>query len=85
LVDEARAMGAAVDELEAGRAELSVSPEEVIAGIASRVLSDTWAVPDNVFAASLDDLRAWAVETFGDVTVRYPIERRLLLDVIVFD
>jgi ubiquinone/menaquinone biosynthesis C-methylase UbiE len=84
LLDEAHAMGAETVELEAGRTTLPVSPQDVIDNIASRVFSDTWPVPDNVFAASLDDLRAWAAEQFSDLTAAQTVERRLLLDVIQF-
>ena len=84
LLIEVRDMGAAVEELTVVRFFPAVSPGEVVESIAERVFSDTWDIPDDIFDASVRELRAWASETFGDVTKPLMVERRFLLDVVRF-
>jgi SAM-dependent methyltransferase len=84
LLAEARALGAAIDELEAGRATVTTTPAAVIDSIASRCSSDTWSIPDEIMSASLMDLRAWAASAYGDLNAAHPLERRLIFDVIRF-
>ena len=42
------------------------SPREVIELYTRRLLSSTWAVPDDIFAASAVRLESWAKDFFGD-------------------
>jgi ubiquinone/menaquinone biosynthesis C-methylase UbiE len=84
LLNEVRDMGAAVEELTVVRFFPLVSPGEVVESIADRVFSDTWDIPDEIFDASVRELRAWAAETFGNVDRPLTVERRFLLDVIRF-
>jgi ubiquinone/menaquinone biosynthesis C-methylase UbiE len=77
-------MGATVEELTAGRSVHSVSPQAVIASIASRIYSDTWEVPDDVFSVTLGEVREWAAHTYGDLNQAETVEQRFVLDVARF-
>lgn len=84
LVDELRMMGAQVDELTITTFYTTLTPQSVVDGIASRVFSDTWMVPDNVFAATIVELREWAAANYPDMTTPRREEGRFLLDVARF-
>jgi len=84
LLNAVRDMGAAVEEVTVVRFFPAVSPGEVVESIADRVFSDTWDIPNDIFDASVRELRAWARETFGNVDRLMTIERRFLLDVVRF-
>jgi hypothetical protein len=62
----------------------SVRPQAVIDSIASRVYSDTWDVPPELFRQSLDELQTWAAQTYGDLEQPEPVERLFTLDVVRF-
>lgn len=84
LVEALRAMGAQVEEVIVTSFESNITPASVVDGIASRVFSDTWEVPEAVFERSLAELRAWAAQTYGDLTAPHREEHRFLLDVTRF-
>ena len=84
LVEEARQMGAQVEEVFVTPYTHTVTPQSVVEGIASRVYSDTWEVPDAVFEATIAELRRHARETYADQTTPRPEQYRFLLDVVRF-
>jgi ubiquinone/menaquinone biosynthesis C-methylase UbiE len=84
LLDEARALGAASESLEAARALAYVTPREAVENIRRRAFSDTWDIPDEAFGGLLADLEAYAAERYPDPDRPYPEEHTLLLDVIRF-
>lgn len=84
LLDEARRMGAHVEEVVVTSFANTLTPLSVIEGIASRVYSDTWEVPDEVFAHTLDELRRHAATTYGDLTAPRVETYQFLLDVVRF-
>ncbi len=84
LVEALRGMGAQVEEVVVTRYQTTITPLSVVDGIASRVLSDTWEVPDEVFERTIGELRAWAAQTYGDLTAPHREEHRFLLDVTRF-
>jgi len=84
LLDEARAMGAQVQEVAAADFAETVSAGEVLEAIASRVYSDTWDVPADIFEATIRELRAWTAANYDDLTTPRPVERKFILDVIRF-
>ncbi len=84
LLDELRDMRARVEEVQVTRYTTSLTPLSVVDNIASRVFSDTWEVPDDVFETTVAELRTWAAATFGDLTVPRREEQRFLLDVARF-
>jgi SAM-dependent methyltransferase len=84
LLQEARAMGAEVYEVTAAEFSENMTASEVLEALASRVYSDTWDVPLDIFEATVRDLRAWTADNFDDLSAPLPVERRFLLDVIRF-
>ena len=84
LLNEARAMGAQVQEVAAVDFAESLTAGEVLEAIASRVYSDTWDVPTDVFEATIRELRAWTAANYEDLAAPLPVERRFILDVIRF-
>ena len=84
LLAELARMGAAIDVVTAARTVTAVVPQAVIDSIASRIYSDTWDVPEAVFRQTLDDVQAWAAQTYGDLTRPEPVERWFTLDIVTF-
>jgi ubiquinone/menaquinone biosynthesis C-methylase UbiE len=82
--EELGQMGAAVEQITPVRFFASVTPQSVVDGVASRVDSDSWGVPDEVFDQTLAELRAWAVAEFVDLDQPVSVERRFMLDVARF-
>jgi ubiquinone/menaquinone biosynthesis C-methylase UbiE len=84
LLDGLRAMGAQLEEVIVAQYANTVTPLSVVDAIASRVYSDTWEVPDDVFETTIAELRAWAHDTYGDLNAPRREEHRFLLDVARF-
>jgi ubiquinone/menaquinone biosynthesis C-methylase UbiE len=84
LLGELGSMGAVVEEIIPARFFLSVTPQAVVDGIASRVYSDTWDVPDEVFDQTIAELRAWAGQVYRDLAAPLTLERRFMLDITHF-
>ncbi len=84
LLDELRRMGAEVEEVVVTRYTTALTPQSVVEGIASRVFSDTWEVPEAVFDVTINELRAWAEATLGDLNAPRQEEHQFLLDVARF-
>jgi ubiquinone/menaquinone biosynthesis C-methylase UbiE len=84
LNEEARRLGAAVEEVEAARYFSELAPQAVIENVASRVFSDAWDIPGPIFERSLADLRIWARQAYPDLDRPRRVEQRFLLDVIRF-
>jgi SAM-dependent methyltransferase len=83
--EELGKMGAAVEQITPVRFFESVTPQSVVDGVASRVDSDTWEVPNDVFDQTLAELRAWAVHEYGDLAQPHTVERRFMLDIVHFE
>jgi ubiquinone/menaquinone biosynthesis C-methylase UbiE len=62
---ELRARGLAIEETRPVAWTVRSTPRENLDEIAERVWSQTWRVPDDVFAASIARLRAWLDERYG--------------------
>jgi ubiquinone/menaquinone biosynthesis C-methylase UbiE len=84
LLDGVRAMGGTAEEVLVSRFHLPAAPAEIVESIARRHYSDSWEVPDVIFDKTIAELRAWAVETYGDPARPIDVERRFLLDVVRF-
>ena len=50
-----------------------------------RVFSDTWSVPEELYQASLADLREWVTQTYGDLEREIEETNRFVFDVAVLD
>jgi ubiquinone/menaquinone biosynthesis C-methylase UbiE len=57
-----------------------ISPSAIIDSIAQRHWSSSWEIPDDIFARSVEQLRAWAYEQFGaNYAVEQAQERRFFI------
>jgi len=52
--------------------------------IASRVMSDAWQVPEEIYAVTLDETREWAVREFGDLDRPVVEDRHFIAQVVRF-
>lgn len=84
LLAELQTMGARVEEINLGRRVTPTTPQRELDDIAARVSSDTWLVPDDALAATIAELREWAVKQYGDLNQSISIENDLGLDVVYF-
>jgi len=51
---------------------------------ASRILSDTWDISDDIFEESVQDLQAFAEHEYGDLNLEYEDEVRFFIDLVRF-
>ena len=59
-----------------------VIPRQVIDSIAQRYWSSSWQIPDDIFAASVERLWAWASEYFGSqIDVAQTQERHFFISI----
>ena len=70
-----REQGLPVEELSLVRWETTGTPRRALERITSRLWSRTWLVPDDIFAASVQRLTAWAHEHFGSEHMDAPHTR----------
>lgn len=81
VLQELRKMGASVTEVEAVRYTHPYTLREELERYHSRVYSEMWKIPDDIFAASLRELRTWILKK--DLSLDEPIEDevRFVIDV----
>jgi ubiquinone/menaquinone biosynthesis C-methylase UbiE len=84
LVGELEQLGARHERVVAARVVDMVSPQSVIDHLASRVYSETWPVPDDIFKVTIDELRTWAAQRYADLNQPVNVENVLTYDVIHF-
>jgi SAM-dependent methyltransferase len=84
FVQQLRAMGAEVTEVEVMRYPLRFTLREELTRLESRSGSDSWEVPDDLFDASLQELRAWVASEYGDLDYTHEDELRFSIDVARF-
>jgi SAM-dependent methyltransferase len=84
-VAELQAMGAQTSDVEVLRYQADAAPREMLELIRNRLSSDTWEVPDEVFAATVADITAWAEMEFRDLDTPIAEERRFILRMTRFD
>ncbi len=74
-------LGAIVDEVVAAERGDTRAPADFIRELESRQWSSTWAIPDEIFAAALPRLRAWAEQHYGErLETRVPFQRRFVIE-----
>jgi SAM-dependent methyltransferase len=71
--------GATEPELVAARWDAPISPAELLRQMAARLHNETWMLSDELLAAALERLQAWAAETWADPEAAQPVERRFHL------
>jgi ubiquinone/menaquinone biosynthesis C-methylase UbiE len=78
------AMGAEVTQMEVVRYPRNYVVREIIEGIANRTYSHTWDVPGETMTQSLEDLRFWAKNEYGDLEKVFEEEVCFVLDITHF-
>ena len=74
-------LGATVDEIVAAEREDPRAPVDFIKELESRQWSSTWAIPDDIFAAALQRLWAWAKQHYGErLETPVPFQRRFVVE-----
>jgi ubiquinone/menaquinone biosynthesis C-methylase UbiE len=84
-VAELQTMNAQTDDVEVLRYQADAAPREMLELICGRLSSDTWEIPDDVFAATAADITAWAEGEYGDLGKPITEERRFVLRITQFD
>ena len=84
LLQELRALGADLSEVEALRFTESFNLREKLDRFAARLYSETWDIPDAIFEESIKELRAWATAEFGTLDQELTDDVRFLIDVAHF-
>jgi ubiquinone/menaquinone biosynthesis C-methylase UbiE len=84
LLQELLSMGAQWSEVEVIRYPLEFTLREELSRFESRVYSDAWDIPDPIFDASLDELRAWVEQEYGDLDGPRQDEVRFTIDIVRF-
>jgi SAM-dependent methyltransferase len=84
LLAELRMMGAVVEAVEAARVTRHLAPREYVEMLAARVFSETWDVPEDVLDRSIQEVRAWIEDEFGDIDQKIESQVRFILDVVRF-
>ena len=78
---ELESMGANVRAVEVLRYPLKFTLREELERFESRVYSDSWEIPDHIFDASLEQLRRWVQDEYGDLDQPREDEVRFSIDV----
>ncbi|HJS20581.1 MAG TPA: methyltransferase domain-containing protein [Anaerolineales bacterium] len=85
FLQELRSLGTNLTEREVVRFTLPFTLREELDRFASRIYSDTWDIPDDIFDASLEELRVWVERQFGDLDQQRQDEVRFVIDAARFD
>lgn len=73
--------GHTVNEHQAAEWTTTLSPAERLAMVEQRIDAESWIIPDHLFGAVCDDLRAFAARTWPDLDAPQTVTRRFLLTV----
>lgn len=85
LVQAGQGMGATVREVEVVRYSHTFNLREELERFQSRVYSDTWQVPDELYEPGMQALQAWTSETFGTLDRDVDDQVRFVMDIFSFD
>ena len=78
-------MGASVMEVEAVRYTHVYSLQEELERYQTRVYSDTWKIPDDIYEESIQEVRARIVGDYGSLDQKLEEEVRFAIDVVRFE
>lgn len=84
ILEELRSLGAELTEVEAVRFSMPLNLHEELDRFSSRVYSETWDLPDDIFDASMKELRAWALREFGNLDQQLEDQVRFVINVARF-
>lgn len=82
---ELRSMGAHLKEVEVVRFPHVYTLRIELDRYEARIFSDTWSVPEEVYQASLADLRDWVMQEYGDLDQKIEETNRFVFDAAYFD
>jgi ubiquinone/menaquinone biosynthesis C-methylase UbiE len=82
---ELRSLGAQLTEVEVVRYPMTFTVREELDYYASRVNSNSWDIPDDVYNASVEELRAWVNREIGDLNLSRAEEVRVVINVARFE
>ena len=85
LLAELNTMGAYLTQVEAVRFSHNFTLREELDRFEARVYSDTWPIPDDIFAATATHLREWVSQEYGDLDQTHAETARFVCDVARFD
>lgn len=85
FLNELKSLGAHLEEVEVVRFTLPFTLREELERFNSRVYSDAWNIPDEIFSSSLEDLRVWVAREYGDLDQPREEQVRFVIDVARFD
>lgn len=81
---ELRELGAEITEVVPARFTDSINLREELDRFASRIYSETWEIPDDIFDASIKELRRFAEQEYGDLDQEIAGEVRFVIHVARF-
>jgi hypothetical protein len=85
LLQELQSTGALVTEVEVIHYPMHYTLSEELARFESRISSDAWDIPGDVFDASMEELRAWVGQEYGSLEQPREDELRFAIDVARFE
>ena len=85
VLAELQSLGARLEEVEVVRFSNSYTPRLELDHYAGRVFSDTWSIPEEIYRASLADLREWAMHELGDLDQQIEETSRFMFELARFD
>ena len=85
FLQELKSMGARLSEVEVLRYPVQFTLREELERFSSRIYSDSWEIPDDIFDASMKELRAWVEHEYGDFDQPREDEVRFAIDVARFE
>jgi len=78
-------LGAKLTNVEVVRYPLPLTLREELEHFASRTNSNTWEIPDDIYSASLEELRAWVDREYGNLDQPRSDEVRFVINVARFE
>lgn len=84
LHQELQSMGAELTDVDVIHYPMTYTLREDFERIESRIGSDSWAIPDDIFDASLEHLREWISQEYGDLDEPRQDELHFAIDVARF-
>lgn len=85
FLQEMNSLGATVTEVEVVRYPDSFNLGEELDHLAARVSSETWDIPADIFDLSINELRLWAEQEFGNLDQEIKDEVRFVIHVARFE
>ena len=85
FLPELSSLGAQLTEVEVIRYPVTFTLRAELQRFASRVYSDSWYIPDDIHAASLEELRTWVHREHGDLDQQLEEEVRFVVDAARFE